>query len=165
MTTQRSFAGVLAGLLVKFWWCRKAWSPSVEGAEAPHAAKTTSSLQPLKKPIVYVKVFINCGQCYGCLELPICFSTHFSHTYIHTHKQPSTPPFPTGLHPRDGQWTRGGNEVTHTHTHIRAKTHRRGFCPALLRPSRLSIPGIFVIAFQPPPPHSHTPTGKPQPTF
>lgn len=127
------------------------------GPRGPCNAKTTSSLQPLKKTIVCVKVFINCVQCYGCLELPICFYTP---TPTHIHRRTNNPP----LHPfpLDGMGSGlGGNEVTRTHPRackntLTAKRHP-GFGSALLRPSELSIPGIFLIA--------HPPPSKPQPTF
>lgn len=106
-------------------------------------------LSSLGKKRLCVKVFINCVQCYGCLELPICFYTP---TPTHIHRRTNNPPLhPFPLDRVHGMGSGlGGNEVTRTHPHackntLTAKRHP-GFCSALLRPSELSILGIFLIA-------------------
>lgn len=114
------------------------------GPRGPCNAKTTSSLQPLKKTIVWVKVFINCVQCYGCLELPICFCTP-TPTHIHTRtNNPPLHPFPLDRVHGMGSGL-GGNEVTRTHPRackntLTVKRHP-GFCSVLF----CSAPAIRAV--------------------
>lgn len=112
---QRSLAGT-GRFVGKAMVMQESLVPQCGGSRGPYTAKTTSSLQPLKKTIVYVKVFINCGQCYGCLELSICSSTP---SPTHIYRLTNNPP----LHPFPVDWVHGmgsgpgGNEVTRTHPH------------------------------------------------
>lgn len=108
-----------------------------------------------------MNVFISCSHCCAAwsplvqLENSSLYIPALSHTY--THKQPSTPPFPTG----SLGWAVDSGEMrkrAHTHTHTHGKQRQRSAIQAsvVLCPSKLSISGHFSLLS---PPH------RPRPTF
>lgn len=117
------------------------------GPRGPCNAKPTSSLQPLKKTIVYV--FINCVPCYGCLELPICFYTP---TPTHTQRGTNNPPLhPFPLDRVHGMGSGlGGNEVTRTHPHACKNTLTATRHPGFCSPGYFSLPTPLRANLSPP---------------